>query len=201
MDHYPPGWHRWSRAVALGAEPSALGFSEKQARLNRFAARYRVASAFDTVKLTAFHPTTEAGYSSILRVALVWTAFEQYLAALNSAQDDCLSWFAQYLPANAANEVRALDPGGTWLTTMYAWTRKKNSEQIDLLLKGKPFNFTYLASSIRHLFFHGHLTPNARRADPAKVVQLCDYVARVHLEGLGNDFLRRLTAFEHGRAP
>ncbi len=136
-----------------------------------------------------------------MRVSLVWTAFEQYLSALKCSQADCLSWFASYVPPNAAEYARSLDPGGTWSKTMFAWTKKSNSDEIDRFLRGQPFNFTYLASSIRHLFFHGHLTPNARRADPASVALLCDHVARVHLDGLGHDFLRRLEIFESGGSP
>lgn len=200
-DHYPPGWHRWSRAVSAGAEPRQLGFAQPQARLNRFAARFRVASAFESVTLSTFHPATEAGYGSIMRVALVWTAFEQYLAALNGDQDTCLSWFAPHVPADAADYARSLDPGGKWFVTMYAWTKRRNSDQIDLFLRGQSFNFTYLASSIRHLFFHGHLSPNARGADPIKVVQLCDFIANVHLKGLAADFDRRVVAFERGLPP
>jgi hypothetical protein len=82
LTHSPPRWAECEAQLAKGATPSAFGFSGTVGDLRRFARRYRFAKALKSVSLDTYHESTENGYTALLRVFLMWGAFEQYLRLL-----------------------------------------------------------------------------------------------------------------------
>lgn len=58
---------------------------------------------------------------------------------------------------------------------------------------------TALAAAIRHIFFHGELTPNAGGVAPATVCQVCDYLIQVLFGVMNREIGPRLAPFDRPR--
>lgn len=190
--HLPPRWSNWQDLFKEGYPTDALGFDCSQAHLNRFAARFRLANAYRGIMLEDYSEPTVQGYSALFHLFLTWTAFEQYLKAFPCAQDSCRDWFDSHIPAGAADKIRALDEGRRLFGLIYSKANKKVRENIQAFWDGDDFNFTYLASSVRHIFAHGILTPHASGADPAVVATITTDLSQIHLWAVAADFKARV---------
>jgi hypothetical protein len=189
---YPVAWGRWSDLVRSGRGPSALGLDCSHADLNRFAARFRVARSFQSVGLVDYSAGTIAGYSGLFHVFLAWSAVDSYLRLMHLRQSDCAPWSERYLPARLAASVRRLDRNDRFYSFVASKVRHDAKVQLAQYLSNRPFNQTYLASTVRHIFAHGDLTPSASNAEPTAVQSICRLVVRAHLRLLSDDFRARV---------
>jgi len=178
--------------VSAGAVARDLGYQCVHADLNRFAARFRVARSFRGLNLHDYGQDTVAGYGGLLRVFLTWSAFEQYLSILPMHQADCGTLLKPHISDEVIDTIRESDDDQRFFTMIAKKTNPKNRDQINRYLASRSFNFSYLASAIRHVFAHGDLTPHAEGADPWGVRRLCDEIAEVHLKAAGTDFAARV---------
>jgi hypothetical protein len=96
--------------------------------------------------------------------------------------------------------IRALDSGDRLFHLVINKANKEHIAQLEKYLQGAPFNPSYLASAVRHIFAHGMLTPNANRAAPEAVAQICEILSSTHLQAAGDDFRRRVRQFLKQRA-
>jgi hypothetical protein len=195
LDNSPPMWAHWSDSVREGYEPADIGLQCQQAALNRFAARYRVARSFEGITLEGFAPRTVSGYASLFRLFLTWSAFEQYLKALQWKQADCTRLITRYVTSDVIAQIRTIDSQNRFYHLVISKANKDHVVELEKYLRKKPFNPSYLASSVRHVFAHGMLTPNANRATPDAVTQICDILSKAHLSATGDDFRRRVKLF------
>ena len=92
------------------------------ADVNRFGARYRLASAFKGLNLGGYSDTTAQGYDALTRVTLAWSAFEALLKATGRTRHD--------IPAlSASMDFRSASPifeppirkGAFSLSSLSAW--------------------------------------------------------------------------------
>lgn len=191
--HYPSSWTKWEDAKAKGYAPFAFGFTT-YADVNRFGARFRMARAFDGLSLGDYGSETVAGYSSLFRVFLCWTTFEQYLRALGQQHDEASAWYAALLPDGLVGECRADDSANKFFQFIRQHTKRKAKTMLAKHLAGESICPTYLAAGIRHVFAHGILTPNANGADPAAVARICDRLAAALLAAMDGNFTSRVDA-------
>ena len=191
-DNYPPHWVRWSTLVHAGKRPSDLGFSCALADLNRFAHRYRLATSFRGIDLYRYTRETAYGYSCLFWVFLVWSAFEHFLRMIPCSQDDCNDIIRRYPATKAIRYIRAQDPQYRFFGMIASKTRPRGRKELEAFMAGQPINYTYLASTIRHIFAHGELTPNVNRSDPESVGAICETIAEIHLRVLEREFSRRI---------
>lgn len=77
MRDYPTDWKRYRGLVQAGV-------LDEDGNLNRFAARYRMASKLEGVRFTGFSATTQAGYTEGLRVTLAYSALEALESVVQS---------------------------------------------------------------------------------------------------------------------
>ena len=168
--------------------PRDLGLNCDFMALNRFAHRYRVARSFRGVALEQYAQETKDGYSGLFAVFLTWSAFEQYLKIAGWTQAESAEHLSTYDAASVVAEIRGLDPEYRFYSMIAAKTKHEASRQILAFIQGNDFNFTYLASSVRHIFAHGFLTPNVNKSRPRAVAEITSRVATLHLDILGAEF-------------
>lgn len=77
MKDYPTAWKRYRDLVKAGV-------LLEDGNVNRFAARYRMASKLESVHFSGFSDATSAGYTEGLRVALAYSALESLEAVASS---------------------------------------------------------------------------------------------------------------------
>jgi hypothetical protein len=191
-DNYPPYWAQWSTFVDAGKRPLDLGFSCALADLNRFAHRYRLAKSFRGIELHQYSQATTYGYGCIFWVFLVWSAFEHFLRIIPCSQDGCTEILRRYPARKAIAYIRAQDPEYRFFGMIASKAHPRGRKELQAFMREEPINYTYLASTIRHIFAHGELTPNVNRSNPTAVGAICEAIAQVHLRVLEREFSRRL---------
>lgn len=167
-----------------------MGFACSAGELNRFQSRYRLAKSFQGVALDTYTNTTVAGYSALLRIFLVWAAFEKLLEVLGVARETTDALVAPHDPRDIANAIRGVPDHQGFLQFVHGRANAIHQTHIERFLRDEPCDITYIASGIRHIFAHGTLTPHAGSAsiDPAKAIcdLLCEFLFRVMDEEFGN---------------
>ena len=101
--HHPPRWAEYRSAASLVGLCSAF---TRAAEVNRFGARYRLAKACE-VRLAGYTPGTTAGYDSLVKVALTWSAFESLLVALGLGKHGVATVSARHDFADVFAAMRA----------------------------------------------------------------------------------------------
>ena len=158
--------------------------------VNRFAARFRFALAFRSLELQGYSAETANGYSALTRASLFWTAFEQFKRALRI--DDTREIVKLYPFDEHLAKIRALDSAPKFFRFLKNHLKvKTQEEEIQKFLKGESISPLVLAKSLRHIFLHGPLTPNAHGAIPSEVVLICELLCDYMLTVMDEEFDKR----------
>ncbi|GAB6064265.1 hypothetical protein [Deferrisoma palaeochoriense] len=189
---YPKGWGRFLKHMRRGAEASDLGFQGTRGDVIRFGNRYRLASSFDTLQLHGYSQSTVAGYSALFRVFLCWSCFEQFSAITGTNRSHFQEIFRPYGADDVAVRLKRIDRNGSFYRFLYERVNPRHRDELDRYLAGGSTNVAYLASSIRHIFAHGMLTPHANDSNPRNVVRCCDLLSDLLLTGMSEEFDRRV---------
>lgn len=189
----PPGWKEVDTLLGKYAEPSTFGFNVTPGDLNRFCSRYRLAKSFRSIALDRYAPETVEGYTSLFRVFLAYSAFEQFMRVVGTSLHDIAQNLAPYHPEVMANKIRAVPEYERYLlTVLQEVTSKHLSAQGYDFVNGKPCNVLVVPAIVRHIFAHGKLTPNSGARDTAVASAispiLCEFLFRV----MDGQFLGRL---------
>lgn len=198
--HYPPKWQALDDCLHAFSAKS-VGFYVSTGDLNRFASRYRLARSFEAITLADYSQPTVAGYGALFRVFLVWSAFELFLRAIGRKQHQLDALLAPYSPESVAAEIVLLDPEKRFYGFIYERANYRQKKEVKACFTGASFNVTYLASAIRHIFAHGHLTPSAGNTNPEAACSicsvLCDFLFQVmntEFEKIADNFLSQVHA-------
>jgi hypothetical protein len=196
-ENYPPGWPTFDEKIA-SHRTADFGFAGTKADINRFAARYRASRCFRKVefKIRSLTPETADGYSALCHLLLTYSAFEYLLHALKLEQRQTSAFLSAPEIDKVLNEVRLRDSGNALFTFMKPHLNTQHQKQLDLYLSCQPCNPFFLASSIRHLFAHGVLTPNPAGVMNTTVRSVSRYLTRVLHKVMDREFEKRIAAFE-----
>jgi len=194
FESYPTGWKVFDDH-ALVPGPDFMGLAPDAGDVNRFGARFRLAKSFRGLNLEGYSSNTASGYDALTRVLLTWSAFEQFQHALVLAPNQLGPIMAHYGSANLQKEIRKLDVGDRFYGFIYNRVNPAHKAELDNYFKADPCNVAYLASSIRHIFAHGNLTPNAAQAEPAVVVEICNRLSEFLLNVMAAEFGKLMDAF------
>lgn len=143
---YPAGWREWRRLVADGEY-------EDDRALNRFAARFRMASGMRAVTYPSMGRATAEGYSVALRVALAYTALEAWEKAMGRGKQTVVE------DADLAGDFRG--PGLTRLRAhLVAASRSGLRGRVALVIEADDItDVRPVAEALRNVVFHGDFTP------------------------------------------
>lgn len=172
--NYPPRWPEYVSARGLVDVCSAF---TRAAEVNRFGARYRLAKACE-IRLAGYSAGTAEGYDALVKVALSWSAFESLLAAIGLGKHGVATVSARHDFSDVFTTMRA---AGRVMPFFKFVSSELDSQgqrtELEHFLAGRTCCGLKLAKAVRHIFFHGTLTPNARGSEAAEVATACKALA------------------------
>lgn len=200
--NYPPKWSVWDTHAGVASWPF-FGFSGKAGAgdVNRFGARYRLAKSFRGITVEGYNSEeTIKGYNGLLRVFLVWSAIEPFTSIFGIVTRTELAKFvAKYDSVGCVEKIRSLDKENRFYKFISERVDKAHRTQLENYLSEEACSITYLASSIRHIFAHGPLTPNAEETSPKAVRRICDLLSDFHMDVMDREFEQKMDDFEEFR--
>ena len=197
---YPP---KWGVLEQLGpGRYREIGFARELAFANRYAARYRFATSVADITLKGYTTDTNAGYTALARVSFAYSAFDALLTLIGVPYKDASKVLAGYPYKRWINQLRKHDAKNSFFgfvsQRVAGHHETANMEQF---LRGQGCDITALARSVRHIFFHGELTPNAGGCSPQDVCRICECLFANLVEVMDREFSARLAPFERKQKP
>lgn len=150
------------------------------AELNRFAARYRLARAFNGIKADGYADETVASYGSVIRAFLAYSALEQFHKAVKPVpSNQHLSKRWGELATEPAENLRDADTVLQFLTN--AVSNQKLRDKLIAFKAGEHDNSLVVATALRHAVAHGYMSvhPEGTSARASKV--FCEQLTRMML--------------------
>ena len=192
---YPTLWANYCYEL-LGnqdIDKKEFGFVGSNGDINRFAARFRAANCFTQVDFEGYSNATITGYSALFRVMLTWSTFEMFTNVTGLYQNDLRKRLEKVGAKDILTHIRELDKEARF----YRFIRdhvsdKRHKAELDNYFNQDPCNITYLASSIRHIFAHGVLTPNSNKVSPHRVRKICDILCQFLLTFMDKEFSKNI---------
>lgn len=192
---YPPRWAVFdANVVGLGSR--ILGFSGTAGDVNRFAARYRAARCFRYVSFEGLTSGTADGYSSLCQLLLTFSAFEHFLKSVGMPMQNTEQLLTDVERDRILERIRTLNGQRELFSMVQVHVNPTHQRQVDRHLRGRVCNPFYLASSIRHLFAHGLLTPNPAGVPMSAVATVSRFLCVILLRVMSREFERRMNKFE-----
>ncbi len=195
--NYPKDYASFHALVDSGHKQSQMGFHVSTDEVYRFTNRFRVAKAFLGIKLDNYTPNTVIGYDSLFKVFLAYSAFELFLKIIGKKQYTVMGMLTPYKPANHIAVVLQKDKGKQFYTFVHHYldnpNHKKNLKDV---YDGNSQNITYIASSIRHIFAHGHLSAHANNCNPLTVKEVCNNVFDFHMKVMDDEFSKVVCTYK-----
>ncbi|MEF9957234.1 MAG: hypothetical protein RSA22_10350 [Acinetobacter sp.] len=187
MSNYPSQWNNYDGFVKSHGY-SRFDFKVSEGDINRFGARYRVAASFKSLELNDYAAKTKDGYSALCQVLLSWSAFESFLPLIDLNVSHTEDLMMKYSSDSVIREIRRIDVNDKFYKFIYDRVNKRHKKELDSYFNSDPCNPQYLASSIRHIFAHGPLTPNANEVEPESVVNICKILSQFLLNLIDAEF-------------
>lgn len=194
MAGYPANWGHYRSYVPL-VGPTAFGFEDDIGNVNRFGARFRAANCFRGINLDGYSHSTAQGYSALCRVLFVWSAFESFMRIVGVRQEDTGALLHRYGGTDVLSRIRELDAEGNFYQFIYERVNARHQRELETYRSSDLCNIAYLASAIRHIFSHGHLTPNANSVEPAICIEICHTLSDYLLYTMDREFGSRVAGF------
>lgn len=198
--HYPRSWKKFiERSRESRQNPTVNLLTSNFPILSQWSARFRFAKSFKGLDLGEAYKTedTPLGYASIMRIFLVYSAFETYCKALDCQAGDENQ--VKFLQDNALRkttllEIRKLDSDNKLFIFLASHLNKSNTQIMNNFIKGEVsgINISFLAKSIRHVFAHGVLTGNAGGLSAKRFEKISKLISEFLLECMDSDFESRV---------
>lgn len=195
-EHNPAGWKAY-QAYVMTPAIDMLQLHGSVADINRFGARFRVAHSFRGVTLDGYGQTTANGYSALFRLMLVWSTFELFMQLVDIKQKSLTDLLKKHGHVNLQAQIRHHDQGDLLFKFIVARVNDTHKQELSNYFNDDPCNATYLASSIRHIFVHGDLTPNAGGTEPDVTRAVCKTLSDAHMHVMNEEFSDRVDKMLH----
>ncbi len=166
-------WRRDNEPLDL---PENISLSE----LNRFAARYRLARAFNSIDADGYADDTTEAYGAVLKVFLAYSALEQFHKAVKPAKPrQHLSERWADWATSPADGLRGSDAIIQFLIKTVSHESLKN--KLIAFQQGKHDNVLIVATALRHAVAHGFMSvhPEGTSARVSKI--FCQQLSRMLL--------------------
>lgn len=195
--NYPKSYAAFCDLDNASHRPRQMGFHVDKGEVYRFTNRFRVAKAFLGINLDNYAPDTTAGYDALLKVFLAYSAFELFLKMMGQKQSSIMGILTLYNPGSHIDSVVRKDTGRKFYAFVHKHLDKQTHKQnLDDVYNKRHQNITYIASSIRHIFAHGHLSAHANGCNPQSVKDICDEVFDFHMNVMDTEFSKVVSAYK-----
>ena len=191
LDH----WKQCDAALQKFTPALSMGFPCEAGDLNRLSSRYRLAKSFESINLTEYAKDTNDGYSSIFRVFLAYSAFEQLLDCCGIKMNSLEAALPGYSSNELMSSIRSIEKYDAYFKAIHAHLdHERHRNQVEAFLEGKACNVLYLPAAVRHIFAHGKLTPNSGAVPPLSVVAISTLLVEFLFVVMNGEFTARLRA-------
>jgi hypothetical protein len=190
----PTAWTRFESVHRKQSYITERGFSCDFAHLSRWAARFRLAKSFQGLDLGNEYTSTKTPiiYSAIVKIFLVYSAFELYCSAIGlNASDETLVKSIQDTQGqrDIILKIRNHDPQNhlfKFLLDHLTGRSLKNTMQ--KFIEGEYVNVSFLAKCVRHIFAHGFLAANSSGLSIESFAEISRIISIFLLDCMDNDF-------------
>lgn len=172
---YPSQWQtfcKWHRANGIAALPAHFDLP----KLNRFAARYRLAKNFRALDVEGYaNVSTGEAYSSVMLAFLAYSALEQLHEATKGNPKQHLHdrWAEQAIAPSA--KLRRAKKILLFLQTQMDSPRLR--DHLQEFIDGKTDNSLYVASALRNAVAHGFMSVHPKGTSPRTAARFCDHIS------------------------
>ncbi len=185
--------------------PKRIGFGPevKGGDIIRLNSRVRLAKDFQGIILDDYTEETTLGYNGFLQVFLTHSALERFME-INSCKsfDELFSFMEPYGPDAVVEKFFERDKQGKLCNFLVEKIdSKKLQNGFVECKKGESANVAHVSAAIRHIFAHGHLSPNVNRASPRDIHASCWSISDFLLRFMDAEFTKKIDAcYERIRA-
>ena len=170
-----------------------LGF-KKPNDVYIFCNRFRLAKAFKRIDAPGYQAGTISSYSAILKVSLVFSAFEVFLKTIGTNHKGAMALCRDHIEEDSKIGIIRRIPNnqkffhfvGTFLTG------DDLKKQLGAFLQGEKTSLYTLARGVRHIFLHGVLTSTPTSIPTGQVVQICNILSESLLQVMDAEFTKRV---------
>ena len=161
-----------------------VSMKETAGKINRITARMKFVKKFQEVKVKQYSKETMSGYNGIFQTFLAYSAFEGFIQLFPEVdKNEVEKGFPKKKYKQVSKKILQLDKGNKFLDSLQQQvTNHTLKNRIIAFQKGEKTTPLVIAKSIRHIFAHGKLTPNANDANPEKVAEICSLLSNLMLE-------------------
>lgn len=192
----PSSWKKFCQVTKNGSKPDRFGFVAPIDSINRFAARFRVATSLKLVRFDKITSETSAGYTGLMKVALSYSTLEVYASLIESDKQKLrprrVSIFERGRNDSIFRLARKLSTERGILKTILQETNPVIQQKLRGFDPDSIDSLYYLSEGIRHIFFHGLLTANSAGSKPKFVHDLGCALSTKILDGIDADFTLRV---------
>jgi len=133
---------------------------------------------------------------------LAWSAAEQLLSVVGKTSPCPPEWFKVDKVQVVVEHIRKVDPQLSFydfvLNHLDPGNKGKGArKQLAAFICGEPFNPSYLASTVRHVFAHGTLTSTPKGVKAGAVEGCCNKVADLMLWTIDDKFAEMVAQAKH----
>lgn len=168
---YPSHWKQFCEWNKNNKIPAYISLPE----INRFAARYRLASGFRGLNVEGFYQeSTVSAYSATFKAFLAYTALEQLHKATDSNQQSFLERFGKAQPAFA---LKLRETPSILIFLSKQLESKKLRDKLQNFIDEKHDVWLCVATGLRHAFSHGFMSVHANNTTPQKTIEFCEAIS------------------------
>ena len=170
--YYPDHWRDYCRLANSKSSPQRLVW-------NRFAARYRAASAFQYAEFMRLSEKAGRGYSAAIKLLLSYSAFECACKASSVATNTTtlslnnrdMNWVVSRLFKIFAPKTVARD------NLVHSITSVRLRNKVEAFLLGDHVDLQPMCAALRNMIAHGNWTPNGANALTLDCMKIYDLLS------------------------
>ena len=160
-------------------EPLTLPDRISNTELNRFAARYRLARAFNGINADGYATDTLEAYGALLKVFLSYSALEQFHKAVKPVKPKRLHERWASLAVSPADSLRESEAIVQFLIKTVS--NEKLRDRLIAFQRGKHDNVLIVAMALRHAVAHGFMSVHPEGTSPKVSKIFCQQISRMLL--------------------
>lgn len=182
--------------IQKGHSAEEIGFKLPKDDVYRFTNRFRLAKEFEEIKFANYISETSSGYNSIFRIFLAYTAFELFLKIIGKDRKTVFDLIEPYNPSKKVSYILEQDKPRKLYRFLDSHLLERDKPKLKQVYDGTSLNLIYVASSIRHIFAHGHLSAYSNQFEPEKLKNVSDCLFDFLMKFMDDEFSKIINTFK-----
>jgi hypothetical protein len=189
------GFGIYVQLLKSGHSSKQMGLKGTESDVARWNARFRLARSFRGLDVESYSDLTTKGYSAFFQVFLTHSALERYVEIIGMSIDELEPLLQPHDPEKTIKEFFNYDKKGKLFDFLHGKLKSQMKTKLTACRDGACHNVGSISASVRHIFVHGHLTPNSRDMNPNHLASACGAVSEFLLDFMECDFTARVAQY------